>query len=118
MGVRSKVGEGSTFWVELRESLRGIHHSTSNIYSHNTALGVGPKAMVPPGPLELLPEGHIPTDPAAMQKADSTIPTSGNIMEDADAAAFLRASQVHPASTRSSAALHSLMEQGPWAAFH
>lgn len=74
--------------------------------------------MVPPGPLELLLEGHSPADLEALKQAEPTMPASGNVMENADAAAFLRASQVHPASTRSSAALHSLMEQGPYAAFH
>jgi hypothetical protein len=36
----------------------------------------------------------------------------GTAMETADAAAAIQASQVFPASTRSSAAMHRLMEQG------
>lgn len=83
--------------------------------SHNrcSALGVGSKTMVaPPEPLELLIEGHTPADLEVLKSAEPPTPGLGNPMENADAAAIHRAAQVSPASTRSSAALHSLMEQG------
>lgn len=98
LGVRSKVGEGSTFWVEL-------------------PLGVGPKTLIASGP--------VGSDRASQRSATdaekvlvavettSSVPvsmSSSSIMA-VDAAA-LKASQVPTTSARSSAAMHSLMEQG------
>jgi len=91
LGVRSKVGEGSTFWVEL-------------------PLGVGSKTMVPTA-TEL--EGHTPNELDVLHSSENTA-TDGDstAMETADAAAMLQASHISQQSTRSSAAMHSIMEQG------
>ncbi|KZP17575.1 hypothetical protein FIBSPDRAFT_920629 [Athelia psychrophila] len=90
LGVRSKRGEGSTFWVEI-------------------PLGVGPKAMAPPEPLELLMEA---TTPGELDVYGSADPTDATAMEAADASNVFMASQVVPTIQRSPAAMESLMEQG------
>lgn len=49
LGVRSKIGEGSTFWVELREFKLALGHRTcSNTLALFLALGVGEKAVCYP----------------------------------------------------------------------
>jgi hypothetical protein len=96
LGVRSKVGEGSTFWVEL-------------------PLGVGRKTLITAGPPELRLDGSTITDLAKVRAAAETrtdVPASMHSLTMAVDAAALKASQITPASTRSSSALHSLMEQG------
>jgi len=94
LGVRSKLGEGSTFWVEL-------------------PLGVGSKTMVIPAPLDLHMGSQSPNELNVLNTAETAIPdVDSTAMETADAAAVVRASQVFPASSRSNAAMHSLMEQG------
>lgn len=102
LGVRSKVGEGSTFWVEL-------------------PLGVGRKTLVHASPSDN-------TQPASERGSDTTtdlqkvcvaagtkdsMPSSmSNSLSMAVDAAALRASQSPSVSGRSTAAMHSLMEQG------
>lgn len=73
------------------------------------ALGVGPKAMAPPEPLELLMEA---TTPGELDLYGSTDTSDATAMEAADATNQLMASQILPAATRSPAAMESLMEQG------
>lgn len=111
LGVRSKVGEGSTFWVELRESVRPAENWFST-YSRPLALGVGSKTIIPSVSPEQPHDVHPLAGVKVLPSPQSDTVAMGNAMENADAAAELRATQVSPASTRSSAALHSLMEQG------
>lgn len=98
LGVRSKVGRGSTFWVEL-------------------PLGVGSKALHPqcdvhsdatnaPSFLNMYPL-------ASTKTLDESV-TSHRHNDSIDQAdiASQRASQTSPGSTRSAAALHGLMNQG------
>ncbi|KAH9074915.1 hypothetical protein EDB83DRAFT_2218949 [Lactarius deliciosus] len=110
LGVSSRVGKGSTFWVEL-------------------PLGIGPQAIVPltPAPVPLddeeLPKfssAHLSVD--LMNKVPGEIPPAPHLIIDVDPP---RASAGHGArrvsssgtlsptrSRRSSSAMHSLMEQG------
>jgi hypothetical protein len=69
--------------------------------------------MIPPAPLELLMKGHT-ADELDVLKSAAGNPTDidATAMETADAAAVVQALQVSPISTRSSAAMQSLMEQG------
>jgi hypothetical protein len=69
--------------------------------------------MVPPTPIELLMEGHTPNELDVLHSSETTA-TDGDstAMETADAAAMLQASHISKQSTRSSAAMHSIMEQG------
>ncbi|KAJ7180800.1 histidine kinase [Mycena filopes] len=99
LGLRSKVGQGSTFWVEL-------------------PLGVGRKAMVPCVPGTPSSQAHgapsYPTPPGdgANGHVQLGSPGSGHsVTEAVDAAAFA-AAQAPPPTTRSSSALHGLMDQG------
>ncbi|KAJ7180836.1 hypothetical protein C8R46DRAFT_940771 [Mycena filopes] len=94
LGVKSKAGQGSCFWVEL-------------------PLGVGREALVPPDQ----ESEHSSTDPdltrirtAARTSAD--IPKRGNysLTKAVDTVAF-KASQIEPPSERSSSAIHNIMEQ-------
>lgn len=84
LGLKSKVGEGSTFWVEL-------------------PLGVGRETLQEQSDLEILVKQEPEAD-IAEAMVDSTL-------MNVDAAA-LKATQSPPPSTRSNSALHSLMEQG------
>jgi len=97
LGVRSKVGEGSTFWVEL-------------------PLGIGRKTLITAGPPEPKSEGSMTADLAKVRAAAETrtdVPAStSNSLPMAVDAAALKASQTTPTLARSSSALHSLMEQG------
>lgn len=98
LGVRSKAGEGSTFWVEL-------------------PLGVGRKTLIASGPMGSdNASQHSTTDvekviAAAETSTSVPLSTSNSLIMAVDAAA-LKASQVPTASARSSAAMLSLMEQG------
>lgn len=98
LGVRSKAGEGSTFWVEL-------------------PLGVGRKTLIASGPMGSdNASQHTTTDvekviAAAETSTSVPLSTSNSLIMAVDAAA-LKASQVPTASARSSAAMLSLMEQG------
>ncbi|KAJ7902547.1 histidine kinase [Mycena olivaceomarginata] len=96
LGLRSKVGEGSTFWVEL-------------------PLGVGRKAMMPiPG----TPPTDIHTLPFPVpgrthgHGQHSGSPGSGSTVAELVDAVAVAASQAPPPTTRSSSALHGLMDQG------
>ncbi|KAJ7781908.1 hypothetical protein DFH07DRAFT_791958 [Mycena maculata] len=94
LGVRSKAGEGSCFWIEL-------------------PLGVGREALVPPD----MESEHSSTDPdltkvrtAARTSAD--MPISGHSLTKAVDTVAFKASQIRPPSERSTSAIHNLMEQG------
>ncbi|KAJ7066462.1 histidine kinase [Mycena amicta] len=90
LGLRSKVGVGSTFWVEL-------------------PLGVGRKAMeTGPGTPSSLAHGA-PQFPAPGHGGH---PDSVSSVAEAVDAATKAASQSQPTSTRSESALHGLMDQG------
>ncbi|KAF5373287.1 hypothetical protein D9615_007374 [Tricholomella constricta] len=102
LGVRSRVGEGSTFWVEL-------------------PLGVGRKTLVHSHPndnphTESERSSHATTDFEGLHISTRTQysrPVSmRNVMTMADDAAALRASQMPVESARSSSAMQGLMEQG------
>ena len=82
-------------------------------YNQLAALGVGSKTLVPPAPLELLMEGHSPDELEVLNCAETPADVDSTAMETADAA-MIRSSQVSPTSTRSSAAMQSLMEQGTY----
>ncbi|KAJ6619945.1 hypothetical protein B0H10DRAFT_1912522 [Mycena sp. CBHHK59/15] len=94
LGVRSKAGEGSCFWIEL-------------------PLGVGREALVPPD----MESEHSSTDPdltkvrtAARTSAD--IPVSNHSLTMAVDTVAFKASQIKPPPERSSSAIHNIMEQG------
>ncbi|KAJ7446913.1 hypothetical protein B0H11DRAFT_1745410 [Mycena galericulata] len=84
LGLRSKVGAGSTFWVEL-------------------PLGVGSKAMVPTGPA---------TPTSDYNPSGPVLSASGSSVTEAVDAAAIVAAQSPTISPRSSSALHGLMDQG------
>ncbi|KAJ7696469.1 hypothetical protein B0H17DRAFT_1053342 [Mycena rosella] len=94
LGVRSKAGAGSCFWIEL-------------------PLGVGREALVPPD----LESEHSSTDPdltkirtAARTSAD--IPVSSYSLTTAVDTVAFKASQIAPPPERSNSAIHNIMEQG------
>ncbi|KAF7308951.1 Histidine kinase [Mycena kentingensis (nom. inval.)] len=94
LGVRSRAGEGSCFWIEL-------------------PLGVGREALVPPD----MESEHSSTDPdinkvrvAARTNAD--IPISKHSLTMAVDTVALKNSQIRPPSERSNSAIHNIMEQG------
>ncbi|KAJ7778370.1 hypothetical protein B0H16DRAFT_1503277 [Mycena metata] len=97
LGLHSKVGQGSTFWVEL-------------------PLGVGRKAMMSgPGTPSSLAHGA-PAYPAPGDGGNGVVhsgsPNSGSSVTEAVDAAALAAAQAPPPTIRSSSALHGLMDQG------
>ncbi|KAF8216735.1 hypothetical protein K438DRAFT_1797735 [Mycena galopus ATCC 62051] len=94
LGVRSKAGEGSCFWVEL-------------------PLGVGREALVPPD----MESEHSSTDPdltkvRAAARTSADIPVSSHSLTMAVDTVALKASQIQPPSERSTSAIHNIMEQG------
>lgn len=102
LGVRSKVGQGSTFWVEL-------------------PLGVGRKTLINSYNPDETPRtgseqgSHTTTDIEKVRlaaKTGNSMPrsTTRSLSMAVDAAA-LRASQLPPESARSSSAMQSIMEQ-------
>ncbi|KAJ6514984.1 histidine kinase [Mycena vitilis] len=120
LGLRSKVGVGSTFWVEL-------------------PLGVGRKAMMPPcGPGTSSTDLHaapiLYTIPRPVHTANGSGSGSGtgngsangtgphpgspgsgtgsSVAELVDAAAMVAARAPPPSTARSTSALHGLMDQG------
>ncbi|KAF8892172.1 hypothetical protein BD779DRAFT_1784373 [Infundibulicybe gibba] len=97
LGVRSKVGVGSTFWVEL-------------------PLGVGRKTLINTGPPSSGSDSLATSDLQKVHRAaesNTAVPEAmtNSLTLAVDAAAH-KAAQVPLPSTRSSSALHSLMEQG------
>jgi hypothetical protein len=96
LGVRSKVGEGSTFWVEL-------------------PLCVGRKTLIVSGSAGSDKTSSASDVEKVLAAAETTTslpaPMSSSSIMAVDAAA-LKASQLRTTSSRSSAAMHSLMEQG------
>ncbi|KAJ7509919.1 hypothetical protein B0H11DRAFT_1961525 [Mycena galericulata] len=94
LGVRSKAGEGSCFWIEL-------------------PLGVGREALVPPD----LESEHSSTDPDLAKvrtaaKTSADIPVSSHSLTMAVDTVAFKASQIKPPAERSTSAIHNLMEQG------
>ncbi|KAF7309943.1 Histidine kinase [Mycena indigotica] len=94
LGVRSKAGEGSCFWIEL-------------------PLGVGREALVPPD----MESEHSSTDPDITKvrraaRSSTDIPVSTNSLTMAVDAVALKNSVIKPPLDRSSSAIHNIMEQG------
>lgn len=82
-------------------------------YDDLSALGVGSKTMIPHTPVELLMESHASDELDVLKNSETTaVDGDSTAMETADAAAMFQASHMSQLSTRSSAAMHSLMEQG------
>jgi osomolarity two-component system sensor histidine kinase SLN1 len=105
LGVRSKLGEGSTFWVELRTYMAYRAGSSAHPLA---ALGVGSKTAISVGPP--VPGNAEPTtqleqmfDVPAMPRP----PDSKDIMTESTV--FHRSPSTR---TRPSSALHSIMDQG------
>lgn len=96
LGVKSKVGEGSTFWVEL-------------------PLGVGRKTLMNPPSIASERTSDVSDVPkashAAGRSSSEPLVKCGISAKVVDAA-VQKASFTPPMSSRSSAAMHSLMEQG------
>jgi len=97
LGIRSKVGKGSTFWFDL-------------------PLGIGASAISPHDELDLsgteITSRHGPSEgrrPNAHRH--ESMKSKYSILEAVDAAC-LRATQTSPLSLRSNSALHGLMDQG------
>ncbi|KAJ7251329.1 hypothetical protein C8J57DRAFT_672644 [Mycena rebaudengoi] len=94
LGVQSKAGRGSCFWIEL-------------------PLGVGREALVPPD----MESEHSSTDPDLTKvrtaaRTSTEIPVSGHSLTMAVDTVAFKASQISPPSERSSSAIHNIMEQG------
>ncbi|KAE9405360.1 hypothetical protein BT96DRAFT_916091 [Gymnopus androsaceus JB14] len=90
LGIRSQVGEGSTFWVEL-------------------PLGIGVSAML------AAEDNGVISSPARNFSSNTLrqlIKSTASPIIDAVDAAAQRATQPSPKSLRSKHALHSLMDQG------
>ncbi|THV02531.1 hypothetical protein K435DRAFT_653306 [Dendrothele bispora CBS 962.96] len=98
LGIRSKVGRGSTFWFDL-------------------PLGVGASAISHPDELEVsgteITSRRVPSEqwrrPATHRH--ESMKSKYSILEAVDVAC-LRATQASPLSMRSNSALHGLMDQG------
>lgn len=98
--MQSEVGVGSTFWVELRKSQ--ILHTKSSLLTRFLALGVGNKAI---------PAIISPTDQYTL--IDMHTQRFEQADQDMAKSLMVSAGQTFRASTsRSSSALHSIMEQG------
>ncbi|KAF9474819.1 hypothetical protein BDN70DRAFT_884421 [Pholiota conissans] len=93
LGVQSKVGEGSTFWVEL-------------------PLGVGSKTFVTAGPD--LPEHSSSSDIATLHRANKRLksPSCADSVIMAVDAAGLKMSRKVSMTAQNSAAMQGIMEQG------
>ncbi|KAF5351378.1 hypothetical protein D9758_008035 [Tetrapyrgos nigripes] len=99
LGVRSKVGQGSTFWFDL-------------------PLGVGISAIVPdeldvsPSATEIASFRNLPTGSRRPRNhRNESMRSKHSILEAIDASC-IRATQASPVSLRSSSALQGLMNQG------
>ncbi|TFK39719.1 hypothetical protein BDQ12DRAFT_681093 [Crucibulum laeve] len=97
LGVQSRVGEGSTFWVEL-------------------PLGVGRKTLVAAAPYDISVDGSATSSDVDKVRAAAAVKAASPDMNDSitmavDAAALM-ASRVPSVSARTNAAMHSIMEQG------
>ncbi|KAF7795011.1 hypothetical protein EIP86_006155 [Pleurotus ostreatoroseus] len=102
LGVRSKVNEGSTFWVELRKSVVANPCATSS-ETFSVALGVGAKAS----PWSAgTPQFEPQTDVARPE----VIATELGLHNESPVLAPMRPRRLPPRA--SSSAMHSIMEQG------
>lgn len=94
LGLQSKIGSGSTFWVEL-------------------PLGVGRKTFITSGPD--LPDGSSSSDLNTLNTRPGTVfkmsSLRDSVTEAVDAAA-LRASRKPSEATRTISVMQDLMEQG------
>lgn len=107
LGVQSKVGEGSTFWVELRTYIF-MRNGDSNLSSHHTALGVGNKAIPAlTSPMDLEEDEY--SSPRQAVYSNTKDVAFKDIARDGET--NVRSSSQFNQS-HSSAALHSIMEQG------
>ncbi|KAI0642307.1 hypothetical protein C8Q79DRAFT_1003202 [Trametes meyenii] len=88
LGVQSKVGEGSTFWVEL-------------------PLGVGNKAIPGLNSPTDLEEDEYPSPRQAVYSSTREVPPKGVVCRDGNTKSSFQFNQSY-----SSSALHSIMEQG------
>lgn len=135
LGVSSRVGKGSTFWVELRmfstSSILSLHFSDALMRYTLSALGIGSQATVPrtPAPVPLddeelskLPGPHLSVDLTNKAPGEGDVPPAPHLVIDVEPP---RASVGQGArrdsgsgawspmgSRRSSPAMHSLMEHG------
>jgi osomolarity two-component system sensor histidine kinase SLN1 len=129
LGVSSRVGKGSTFWVELRTSSSVSPAPRCIVERMFSALGIGSQAILPRTPACLpldgvdIPNGQDSHPPMGLVHSLSRAlpPTPPLVIETAP----LKASGVQASgskcssgalspsgSQRSSSAMHSLMEQG------
>jgi hypothetical protein len=108
LGVKSEVGKGSTFWVELRKS---TDDSANVLFTSITALGVGAKAVMPPSPLDQSEKFNTTSVSSSPEKPEEDLDFMSHAQDAVLNAAFMKASG-SSTSTRSTSALHSLMEQG------
>ena len=130
LGVNSRVGKGSTFWVELRMSTScfSAPDLLFNIFIPRmfTALGIGSQAIVsrtpalPPLGDEELPNGRsshlpssivnpVPSEPPATPLIIETAPVKSSTVSRISSGSGALSSS---GSQRSLSAMHTLMEQG------
>lgn len=69
--------------------------------------------MAPPTPVEFPTEGHTLDELDVLRSVEPVLAVDSTAMETADAAA-VRASRMSPTASRSTAAMHSIMEQGTY----
>ena len=93
LGLQSKIGSGSTFWVEL-------------------PLGVGRKTFITGGPD--LPDTSSSSDLNTLNTRSFTMPPLRDTVTSAIDAAALGACQKPSTSARTISVMQGIMEQGPF----